>query len=53
MDWNPTAGGLSRKSVLKPFKRNFPDVQSNGEKLANAYASLSPDQKKAFKDVVL
>ena len=50
---NPTVGSSSNKTYVNPFKRNFLDMQDNGDKLAKAYASLSPDQKKAFKDAVL
>ena len=47
-----TAADIPRRSN-NPFKRNFIDIQDNGEKLAKAYASLSPEQKKAFKDAVM
>ena len=39
-----TATGVPRS--INTFKRNFRDIQDGGEKLAKAYASLSPDQKK-------
>ena len=38
---------------VDPFKRNFFEMQDKGETLAKAYVWLSPDQKKAFKKVVL
>ena len=47
-----TAADIPRRSN-NPFKRNFIDIQDNGEKLAKACASLSPEQKKAFKDAVM
>ena len=46
----PTDSGWSKKSFVNPFKRNLNDIQVNAEKLAEDYASMSPDQKKAFKD---
>ena len=50
---SPTASGSSRESFVNPFKRKFLDMHDNGEKLAEPFASLSPEQKKAFKDAVL
>ena len=46
-----TAAAVQRSK--NPFKRNFIYIQHNGEKLAKAYATLSPDQKKAFKNAVM
>ena len=48
----PPASG-SRKSFVYPFKRKYLVMQDNGDNLAKAHASLSADQKKAFKDAVL
>ena len=50
---NPAASGSSRKTFGNLVKRNFLDMQDNGENLAKAYASLFPDHKKAFEDAVL
>ena len=50
---NSTDSGLIKNSPANPFERNFCDMQDNGENLTIGYASLSPDQKKAFKDAVL
>ena len=46
-----TTAGVSRSNIS--FKRNLLDIQYSGEKLANAYKSLSADQKNAFKNEVI